>query len=351
MRKLSTPARNEFLEPPPQDQSSATLVLGAVRLPCWLVELSIGGFIVMVPNAAAWMGEPVGRLVTHESIFNVRLIKQEARYDGFVATLLRVEETPDEHQSFSARWIIHCSRCCAVGLILAIGYSLVVTADGTTDGPTRSRGLRDLVGDWFAPPPIGQSATGHVDSENRPAITVSLDDDQQESTQSLTASNVSKGTAPARAVDRKGLLQAALNLAAADSRRSQPLNAMTLPWLFVPGETSVKSVPRCRMTRSAEDDLQQFAAGLKMLPAPAAADAVRSLRDALVAVVTSPATAVTGFAHVKVIHSTDADIYFRSVDGEAELLRVLPVELEDVATSRPSPPSPSASASRRSLRR
>ena len=350
MRKLSTPARNEFLEPSPQDQSAATLVLGEVRLPCWLVELSIGGFIVMVPNTAAWTGEPVGRLVTHESTFNVRMIKQEARYDGFAATLLRVEESPDEHQSFSARWIVHCSRCCAIGLILAIGYSLVASADGTTDKPTHSRGLRDLVCDWFSPSPtIRQSATGPGDSAGRPAISVSLDDDQQDSSESLSASTVSRGAAAARAVDRKELLQAALS--AADSQPSRPLNASTLPWLFVPGETSVKSVPRCRMTRSAEDDLQQFAAGLKMLPAQAAADAARSLRDSLVMVVTSPATAVAGFSRLKVIHSTDADIYFRSVDGEAELLRVLPVELEDVAASRSRSPSPSASASHHSLHR
>ena len=348
MRKFSTPPRNEFLEPSPQDQSAATLVLGAVRLPCWLVELSIGGFIVMVPNTAAWTGEPVGRLVTHESTFNVRIIKQEARYDGFAATLLRVEESPDEHQSFSARWIIHCSRCCAIGLILAIGYSLVASADGTTDKPTRSRGLRDLVCDWFSPSPTtGKSSTGPGDSADMPAITVVLGNEQQTSSRSVTASTVSKEAAPARAVDRRELLRSAL--AAADSSPSRPLNAATLPWLFVLGDTSVKSVPRCRMTRSAEDDLQLFAAGLKMLPAQAAADAVRSLRDSLVMVVTSPATAVVGLAQVKMIHSEDADIYFRSVDGEAELLRVLPVELEDVAAFRS--PSPSASASHHSLHR
>lgn len=348
MRKFSSPARNEFLEPPPQDQSAATLVLGELRLPCRLLELSIGGFIVMVPNAAAWTGEPVGQLVTHESTYGVRIIKQEARYDGFEATLLRVEESPDEHQSFSARWIIHCSRCCAIGLILAIGYSLVASSDGITDGPTRSRGLRDRVCDWFNPPStIRQSATGPGESADRRAISIALDDDQHDSNESLTASPVSRGEAPARANDRRELLQAAL--AAADSQPSRPLNASTLPWLFVPGETSVKSVPRCRMTRSAEDDLQQFAAGLKMLPAQAAADAARSLRDSLVMVVTSPATAVAGFSRLKVIHSTDADIYFRSADGEAELLRVLPVELEDVAAFRS--PSPSAAAAHHSLHR
>ena len=343
-----TPARNEFAEPPPQDQSSATLVLGNQRLACRLVEVSIGGFTVMVPNATVWMGEPVGRLVTQDSTFKVRIIKQEARYEGFEATLLRVEEAPDQRPTRSPRRTVLGVWCCAAVLMLAIGYScLVVPPDGITDQPVQSRGLRELVSSWFCSPPTIQQS-GHIDGDSAemPSITISLNDEQLESPRSFTASTVSRETVvPSPIVDRHVLLQTAL--ATADSRRLRPLNAATLSWLFITADPSAKGVPRCRMGRAAEDDLRQFEAGLNQLSAQAAANAVRSLRGTLMAISSSPASVVDGFPQVRLTHGEDADIYFRVVDGETELLRVLPVELEDSGPFH----APSALSKRRSQRR
>lgn len=331
-------ARNEFLEPPPQDQSRATLVLGRQRVVCRLTEVSIGGFCVMIPRATNWTGEPQARLITHDATYKVQILKQEIRYEGIEITLERIEDpSDDENLPLPHRWVIHGSRCCAIGLILAITYCLIAAPGGVTQGPAHHVSLSDFCRYWFdswSTPTTGQPeqpGTEPEDTIQLPAITVS------------TQSGAERPDLDV-ALDRPSLLSAALK--AADSQRSRPVNATTLPWLFATRKSPLAKLPNCRMAQSAEEDLQAFAVCLKSLSADARADATESLRNALAATETSPAFAVVGFPMLRLIRSADAEVYFRVVDREIELVRVLPVELPDASPSR----APSA-ASHHSLRR
>jgi hypothetical protein len=339
MFTASEPARNEFVDPPPQDQSSARLVLGKERIECRLTEVSLGGFCVVVPRATMWAGEPVGRLVTHDAVYRVRILLQEAVYDGFLITLQRLSEHVDDLRPAS-RWIVHVSRCCAVGLLAAIGYGLLGTPGGISHGPAHHLTLQRIGWNLFnwssaaRPVVASQSSLSKASADTEPS-------DDVEEFETMPAISVSWGTRSEpvsdearpenRVEDRFSLLKAAID--SAGSQRSRPVNATTLPWLF----TMKERIFPLRMTGAAGDDLKQFEMGLRSLPAIAASDAVRSLRDALLAIGTSPKriSAVASLPGVKLIQSADAEIYFRSVDGEIELLRVLPIELVEGAPSRP----------------
>jgi len=349
----SSTARNEFLEPPPQDQSRATLVLGRQRVVCRLTEVSIGGFSVMIPRATSWTGEPLARLITHDSAYKVRIIKQEIRYEGIEITLERVEDiSAEENLTISQRWVIHGSRCCAIGLIMAMTYCLVAAPGGVTRGPAHRVSLSDLSNYWFSSwssPSASPSNPADQESEDPlllPAITVSAQShtDLEESDRGVAATGKAKDGQPGMALDRPSLLRVALN--AAESQRSRPVNAETLPWLFAIRKSSVTRMPPCRMARTAEEDLLAFSACLKTLSAEARADAIESLRTAIAATETSAAFAVAGLPSLRLIRSPDAEVYFRVLDGETELLRILPVELPDASPSR----APSA-VSRHSLHR
>jgi hypothetical protein len=338
--KTST-ARNEFVEPPPQDQSAATLVVNRQRLACRLLEVSLGGFCVMVPRATAWTGEPLARLITHDATYQVKIVKQEARYEGFEVTLQRIEEPPVESLAAPQRWVIYGSRCCAIGLVIAIVFCFVAAPGGATRHPGRFVGLRDVIDYWFesstpdrpilafAPP----ATADDDDSDDLPTITVSL------------SSTAEKTAVQPPALDRRNLLKQALD--AANGHRSRPLNSKTLPWLLPAGSPLGQGLARCRLSPLAEDDLRVFAGGLKSLPARSAADAVKSLREAIGAISHLTPSTIPGFPNIHLVRSEDADVYYRIVDGEVELLRVLPIELDDGTRSR----APSASSGRHGVHR
>jgi len=149
MALMTTPTGDTFFDPPPSDQSLATLILGRERLECRLVEVSIGGFGVSVPRSTAWTGEPTARLLTHDAAYPVRIIKQESQYTGYHFTLQRIEL--DEHNTdelgVTQRWIVHASRCCAVGLIVAMTYCFAVNPGGSSKDARRVR-PQDVIHYW-----------------------------------------------------------------------------------------------------------------------------------------------------------------------------------------------------------
>jgi len=102
---------------------------------------------------------------------------------------------------------------------------------------------------------------------------------------SVSVSPVSRVTAQISAADRKLLLQAAID--AANTQRSRPINATTLPWLFSSPKTTAKSLQRCRMAVTAETDLRSFESCLKALPNSDAADAIQSLRGTIASIGTT----------------------------------------------------------------
>lgn len=306
--------RNEFVDPSCQDQSVATLVFKKQRIACRLNEVSVAGFSVVIPSQITLTGTR-GRLVTLDGAYTVQVLNQEDCEQGRKVTLERLDEPYHEELVGLQAWVVHGSRCCAIGLILAIAYCAF--ANPQFD-------LQELANGLMASVPSART----VPSDNsKPTTTVAA------SREPTTAKPASVARSPAREervsarLDRNGMLREAI--AQADSGRSRPVNPSTLPWLFT--GTSARNLPRCRMTQLAEQDLQVFESGLKLLPPRDAADAINSLRNAVAAIPTS-ASSVTSFPGVRRTASDDAEILFRVRGGEAEFLRVLPLGLLETAS-------------------
>lgn len=346
--------RNEFIDPPPADQSVATLVLGQERLNCRLVEVSVGGFTVIVPRATLWTGEPIARLVTNSTVFKVRILKQEAQYEGYQVVLQRIDETTLQRLASPQHWVILLSRSCAIGLILAIGYCIGFVPGGASRANSRPFTMQSIMSFWFDPwissdPPVVATSTPKVINET-PTITVSLDDSEDEPfTRPVSSythesgddenSTVGESKADRRTpavADRRLLLRAAL--ATADLDRSRPVNSETLPWLFPQQDQPATGIPGCRMSRPAEADLRTFSNCLTSLPTAAADQAVQNLQGTLRSIPGGLSTPLEGIPQVQSIQGADAEVYFRKLDGEIELLRILPIEFQDPVPAR----SPSA---------
>ncbi len=347
---FSSPAdRNEFVDPPNTDQSAATLILGGERLNCRLIEIAVGGFTVVVPRATVWTGEPIARLVTNATTFKVRILHQEARYDGFQVVLQRIEELVPKRPSATQIWVNLASRCCAVGVILAIGYCVAFAPGGISHTTAHPVTLNSMVSywldSWTAPSPTVTNP--QFDAQHPlPMISVSLDDSDDLSAAmpvsslmldgNIDASESESGESALEVTDRRALVQTAIVLA--NSHRSRPLTSETVPWLFPTSAQTVTGIAGCRMTRPAEDDLRTFSACLTSLTTSAAADAINSLTQTIRSIPNSSTSHVDGLPQVRSIRSDDAEIFFRMVDGEVELLRILPIEMKEPVPSR----SPSA---------
>lgn len=152
MTLMTTPTGGSFFDPSPDDQSAVTLILGGQRLACRLVEVSLGEFSVLVPRFTAWTGDSTARLLTHDAAYRVRIIKQEPHHTSYRFTLQRIErdERNVDHLDLPQRWIIHTSRCCAIGLIIAMTYCFVASPGGISKGARRVR-PRDVINYWLQP--------------------------------------------------------------------------------------------------------------------------------------------------------------------------------------------------------
>ena len=371
MQLTPTPTGDSFFDPPPSDQSAVTLILGGERLDCHLVEVSIGGFGVMVPRSTAWEGEPICKLLTYDAAYPVRIIKQEAQYDGFHMTLQRIQEQdikPGESTGATQNWIVNASRCCAVGLIAAIGYCFVATPGGISTG-ARTIHARDVANLWnqtwnlsnWWPTSGGSTATktesaaatsAHKETADGlfelPAISVSLasKDHSTKSNRSIGQSDIDPQAQAVAVATRKAQIKSSLLTA----RRGPnwPADSTTLPWLFPTNDPTLNSGPACRMSDAARNDLNLFESGLKSLTAATAGDAIRSLRRALAA--TSSTTTVAShlvsqpfesLPDVKLIRSADAEIYFHPMSDLVEILRVVPRDSHEPHAARPTSPTSS----------
>jgi len=276
------------------DQTAATLAIGRRRRSCQILTMSIENFVVFVDGDEHIGVRGTIRLLTPGSSYRVRITRQEDCPGGVELTLRRVDENIED-LPLTQRWIVHASRCCAIGLILALTYCYAVRSGGTGEQPWQLEHLKNL---WVADRPTASKESD--EPEELPAIAVSL----------VEPVSVPASIRPTP----ESLLPSALALAR--SQRSRPVNAATVPWLCAAGDSGV-----CRMSGTAASDLQAFEAGLKTLTPSESADAVRSLRGALGRLSQGRLTAVPEILRVD---SDDAEVYFHVVDGEPELLRVLP---------------------------
>ena len=366
MPLMSTPTGDAFFDPPPDDQSLATLILGGERLECHLVEVSIGGFGVSVPRSTAWTGEPICRLLTHDAAYPVRIIKQESQYTGYHFTLQRLELNEprvDEQLGLTQRWVVHASRCCAIGLIAAFAYCFLA-APGGSSKDARHVGPQDMVNLWnwtwtstnWWPASRGTATseselvaltTAHNEPSDdlfeMPAISISLTSNERGTNVSrLSAPSPPMATDPsnhsASADSQAQAIAAATRLAQIKSslqtaRRgpSLPANSTSLPWLFSTTGPDFNSASTYRMSEAARNDLILFESGMKSLSATTANEATRSLRSALLAATSASASAANfeSLPEVRSIHSDDAEVYFRLANGAVEILRVVPRDNSD----------------------
>ena len=366
MALMTTPTGDAFFDPPPDDQSIAMLILGGERLECRLVEVSLGGFGVSLPRSTAWTGEPVCRLLTHDAAYPVRILKQESQYTGYHFTLQRLElDEPgvDQQLGLTQRWVVHASRCCAIGLIAAIAYCSLAAPGGNSKDARHVR-PQDMVNLWswtWTSTNWWPASRGGAASESELVVVTSAHDQTSDDlfempaiSISLTSndhgSNVSRLPVPSRpmatdpsirssdADPQAEAIAAATRLAqiksSLQSARRGPswsLNSTSLPWLFSTTEPAFHSGLSYRISEAARNDLILFESGLKSLPATTANDAIRSLRRTLLATTSASASPAhfESLPDVRLIRSDDAEIYFQLASGAVEILRVVPRDSSD----------------------
>ena len=108
--------------------------------------------------------------------------------------------------------------------------------------------------------------------------------------------------------------------------RTQSVNATSVPWLFE-ADQFPRNIP-LRMSDAAWADLTQFKHGLDGLPQQTSADAIASLRQALMSIVSGEATVrpIPEMRDVSMVACDDANVCFRIYQQRIELVRILPIE-------------------------
>ena len=110
-------------------QSEAVLVVGGRKVPCQLIEISLGGFAVVVaePLSAA-LADPLASLQFDGLSYIVRVSRQETRRDGVLVGLEQIEEVVPVSTTLApttlGRWMTRVTWCVAIGLVMAAAYSI-----------------------------------------------------------------------------------------------------------------------------------------------------------------------------------------------------------------------------------
>ncbi|WP_010582499.1 hypothetical protein [Schlesneria paludicola] len=351
--------REEFLEPLPEVRTKATLLMGNVPIPCYVVEATMCEFRVAVPGIEQYEGDPRLTLVTVNAVFPVRIIRQEAHSGGYSFRLQRldlleqavpVKIPPAMRTPFLSSPL---RATCVLAIIMASCVCIPTVSDEIR--LLRMQGRRSQTVGWGATvskndsvpataPPENRvspnSRSGHFESdefEDLPPIEVSMvstmtrrraiasrpaaDDAKLSTTTDQATSAMTRGATP---VQRAALLKSALE--AGQSGGIQNLTCSIAPWLF--GANLPVQLQEIRISDTAIRDLQQFESSLKDLSADAVHSAVSSLKRILASASTDirQAHRVAGLAEYRVISSEDASLYFRIVQGRTELVRVLPID-------------------------
>lgn len=349
--------REEFLEPLPAPQTNAKLVMDGAQVICMIIEATPDGFRVAVPGVEQYEGDPKMTLVTRNSVFPVRLVRQEAHVGGYAYRLQRLEGVPEKCYRLNRKvyWRSVTAQCCAAGVIGVIAASCFCIPSSCDLIPLLSRrGLRiETVGAWspsiaesdLLPPEISIDNGQVADSDrssNRGIRLASVSMISPVSMSYLDEPNAENDRPDRNSVRQGHHVQPSGNTAKSGKRanvlrdlleegqtgRVRPASHDLLTWLNagapVTGRISF------RMSDAASQDLQQFQGGLGMLPAESSMKAVESLRLALVAASQNlPATrSVHETCKLFVVACEDAKIYFRKAPGQIELVRVLPIDLD-----------------------
>lgn len=105
------------------------MVVGGRKVPCQLIEISLGGFAVVVaePLSAA-LADPLASLQFDGLSYIVRVSRQETRRDGVLVGLEQIEEVVPVSTTLApttlGRWMTRVTWCVAIGLVMAAAYSI-----------------------------------------------------------------------------------------------------------------------------------------------------------------------------------------------------------------------------------
>jgi hypothetical protein len=109
-------------------QSDGLLVVGRRKIPCHLVEMSLGGFAVIVSRALPAMTAPLANLKVRGLEYIVRVTRQEPRDDGVLVALEQLEEVLPNPSLIPSTplgiWLTRAAWVAAIALVIAAIYSL-----------------------------------------------------------------------------------------------------------------------------------------------------------------------------------------------------------------------------------
>ena len=107
---------------------TAVLVVGRQTITGRLVEMSLGGFAVLVPELLPETKEPLARLKVRGLDYIVHVSREEQRRDGVLVALDQVEELLPNNTVIPAtplgRWLTRAAWMAAIGIVTTALYCL-----------------------------------------------------------------------------------------------------------------------------------------------------------------------------------------------------------------------------------
>ncbi len=341
--------REEFVDPLPTDPANATLLFGKSPVACYIVETTDIGFRVAVPGVGHYEGDPKLTLATEEGAYPVRLVLQEPHAGGYSYRLKRLDlvAPPADPQPQKSR--LWNPYYCALGIGGVIVAGLLCVPAVNESIPLLNIHQSQLeVLSWWA------NVTGqhqNVDSSSSvkkqgtgTKIAPKSQFDDLDDFSTISVSLVSPASRPVAAAksqsaDEKDKTR---NRAASDhTAKALSLKAVleegqrglirtatraNIPWLYEADQSD--SELSLRLSEKALFDLRQFELGLRRLPKETSTEAITSLKETLLLASRGDdrGRRVPGMRDVFVLASDDAKIYFRTEQGQLELVRVLPLD-------------------------
>ncbi len=131
-----SPNQRQFHRCPLTAAPSAALFVGRQKIDCWVIEMSIGGFGVLIGQSLPLTAEPLARLKFQGLNYIVRVTRQEMQDEGVIVALEQIEEivpnttqipsTPLEQCLTGVAWVT------AVCILVAAFYCLTGTTANLT---------------------------------------------------------------------------------------------------------------------------------------------------------------------------------------------------------------------------
>ena len=360
----------------------AVIVIGGDRWPCCIDYITDHEFQVWVNESEPYVGDSRAKLVTDDAVYSVKIIRQLPQSSGTCFELKRLpvnfhgevtEDTGAAPQYLDRR---SCVACLAVALLVGCCYyfSLAtalpqfrfvepqdnqiandvsqVTHQASITHLSGHRGQEKVLNQDLGAIELHRAEEGFDKDSSTSMFVVSLSSPTfgaAEVEQSMNgpgpesletkASGESANRQPFVATESPRRSRQTRSTMSVRSRqalleqgqigRTQWATRETFPWLFI--QAGWEGDRPWRLSDAALGDLKQFEVGLRTLPEQSAIAVLANLRASIREANTefSQLKRVAGMTDVMMISGTDANVFFRLVGDKIELIRVLPVDLNE----------------------